>query len=89
MATGFCALAAALPVLVRWQRVADAGSLSQTCTRLHARGLFRPQPADATRARVADTVAKAMSTQGPLASAWLQAGLTRAVVLAVQAQACQ
>ena len=42
---------------------------------------------DATRARVADTVAKAVSLQGPLASALLQAGLSSAEVLAMRAQA--
>ena len=42
---------------------------------------------DATKARVADTVAKAVSLQGPLALALLQAGLSSAEVLAMRAQA--
>ena len=87
VATGTCPLAAALPVLVQWLPVADASSLCQTCQRLHADGLFGPQPMDATRARVADAVAKTLSLQGPLASALLQAGLSSAAVLALRAQA--
>ena len=60
-------LTAVLPELVRWLPVTDAGSMCQTC-----QGLL---PAlDATRARIADTVAKAVSLQGPLASALLQGG---------------
>ena len=74
------ALAAVLPGLVRWLPVADAGSLCQTCQRLHADGVFGPRPQDATRARVADTVANALSLQGPLATALLQAGLSSAAV---------
>ena len=64
VATGTSALAAALPVLVRWLPVADASSLCQTCQRLHADGLFGPQPMGATRARVADAAAKMLFLQG-------------------------
>ena len=73
-------LTAVLPELVRWLPVTDAGSMCQTC-----QGLL---PAlDATRARIADIVAKVVSLQGPLASTLLQAGLSSAEVLAMRAQA--
>ena len=78
--SGASVLTAVLPELVRWLPVTAAGSMCQTC-----QGLL---PAlDATRARIADTVAKAVSLQGPLASALLQAGLSSAEVLAMRAQA--
>ena len=73
-------LTAVLPELVRWLPATAAGSMRQTCQEL--------LPAlDATSARIADTVAKAVSLQGPLASVLLQAGLSSAEVLAMRAQA--
>ena len=77
---GTSVLTTVLPELVRWLPVTDAGSMCQTC-----QGVL--PVLDATRARVADTVAKAVSLQGPLASALLQAGLGSAEVLAMRAQA--
>ena len=78
--SGVSVLTAVLPELVRWLPVTAAGSMCQTC-----QGLL---PAlDATRARIADIVAKVVSLQGPLASALLQAGLSSAEVLAMRAQA--
>ena len=73
-------LTAVLPELARWLPVTAAGSMCQTCQELLP-------VLDATRARIADTVARIVSLQGPLASALLQAGLSSAEVLAMRAQA--
>ena len=78
--SGASVLTAVLPELVRWLPVTDAGSMCQTCQELLP-------VLDATRARIADTVARIVSLQGPLASALLQAGLSSAEVLAMRAQA--
>ena len=78
--SGVSVLTAVLPELVRWLPATAAGAMRQTCQEL--------LPAlDATRARIADAVAKAVSLQGPLAAALLQAGLSSAEVLAMRAQA--
>ena len=78
--SGASVLTAVLPELVRWLPVTAAGSMCQTCQELLP-------VLDATRARIADTVARIVSLQGPLASALLQAGLSSAEVLAMRAQA--
>ena len=56
--------AAVLPELVRWLPVTAAGSMCQTCQQLLP-------VLDATRSRIADTVANIVSLQGPLAAALL------------------
>ena len=78
--SGASVLTAVLLELVRWLPVTAAGSMCQTCQELLP-------VLDATRARIADTVAKIVSLQGPLAAALLQAGLSSAEVLARLAQA--
>jgi hypothetical protein len=78
--SGASMLTAVLPELARWLPVTAAGSMCQTCQKLLP-------VLDATRARIADTVARIVSLQGPLASALLQAGLSSAEVLAMRAQA--
>ena len=73
-------LTAVLPELARWLPVAAAASMCQTCQQW--------LPAlDATRARIADTVARLVSLQGPLSSTLLQAGVSSGDVLATRAQA--
>ena len=78
--SGASMLTAVLPELARWLPVTAAGSMCQTCQKLLP-------VLDATRARIADIVARIVSLQGPLASALLQAGLSSAEVLAMRAQA--
>ena len=75
-------LAAVLPVVLRCSRVADASSLCQTGHELHADGLPLSVLA---RARVADSVAIVLSPKGPLAAAWLQAGVRSETVEAMRA----
>ena len=69
-------------MVLRCSRVADASSLCQTCHELHADGL---PLAVLTRARVADSVAIVLSPKGPLAAAWLQAGVSSETVEAMRA----
>ena len=78
--SGVSVLTAVLPELVLWLPATAAGSMRQTCQEL-------PPALDATRAPIADTVAKAVSLQHPLASVLLQAGLSSAEVFAMRAQA--
>ena len=77
---GASVLTTVLPELARWLPVAAAASMCQTCQQW--------LPAlDATRARIADTVARLVSLQGPLSSTLLQAGVSSGDVLATRAQA--
>ena len=78
--SGASVLTTVLPELARWLPVAAAASMCQTCQQW--------LPAlDATRARIADTVARLVSLQGPLSSTLLQAGVSSGDVLATRAQA--
>ena len=77
---GASVLTTVLPELARWLPVAAAASMCQTCQQW--------LPAlDATRARIADTVARLVSLLGPLSSTLLQAGVSSGDVLATRAQA--
>ena len=78
--SGASVLTTVLPELARWLPVAAAASMCQTCQQW--------LPAlDATRARIADTVARLVSLQGPLSSTLLQSGVSSGDVLATRAQA--
>ena len=78
--SGASVLTTVLPELARWLPVAAAASMCQTCQQW--------LPAlDATKARIADTVAGLVSLQGPLSSTLLQAGVSSGDVLATRAQA--
>ena len=83
--SGASVLTAVLPDLVRWLPVTAAVSMRQTSEEL--------LPAlGATRARIADSIARTCQAllpalQNPLASALLQAGMSSAEVMAVRAHA--